>query len=447
MTIVVIGLSHRTAPVEVRERFSANADALPQVLARLAAREELQETLFLSTCNRVEVFAQAPSSARATAAIREVLSGYADVAPTEMAPLLYEKEGSEAVRHIFRVAASLDSMVLGEPQILGQVKDAYDAAIAAGTLKHMLGRCVHRAFTVAKRVRNETAIGAGLVSISSVAVDLARNIFGDLADHAVLLVGAGEMAEAAAKSLGRGGRPIRVVNRTFSRAQALAEQFGGGAGPWESLEAELVAADVVVTSTASTEFVITADMVKRVMRARRGRTLFFIDIAVPRNVDPRVHGLDNVYVFNVDDLEEQVAAGMQSRHGEVTRAESIVMTELTEFESWARGLDVQPTVVALRAKTRAVLFAELERTLSRMKHLGEGDRAALAQMMESAINKLLHAPTTRLKAGAVSGRIADQVEALKHLFDLPELGAQSAPDVSQTVGASPSSDDDERLPH
>ena len=455
-SISVVGLSHRTAPVDVRERFAANADALPQVLARLAARPELRETLFLSTCNRVEVFANSagPSAAAgksALLAIREVLAEYANVTPSDLSPYLYEKHSDEAVRHIFRVTASLDSMVLGEPQILGQVKDAYEAALAAGTLGHLLGRCVHRAFTVAKRVRSETALGAGLVSISSVAVDLARRIFGDLADHTVLLVGAGEMAEAAAKSLGKGGRPIRVVNRTFAHGQALATAFGGSCAPWNALEEELVKADVVVTSTGSNSFVVTADVVKRAMRIRKGRTLFFIDIAVPRNVDPAVHGLDNVYVFNVDDLEQQVAAGLKSRQKEVSVAETIVSAELSEYVSWARGLDVQPAVVALRAKTRAVLLAELERTLSgRLKHLGEGDRAALEQMMESAVNKLLHAPTTRLKAGAANGSESDHVNALKHLFDLPEPPRTSDPPAapsSYRSGSIATKDDDERLPH
>ncbi|WP_394832871.1 glutamyl-tRNA reductase [Pendulispora rubella] len=456
-SILVLGLSHRTAPVDVRERFAANGDALPQVLARLSARPELRETLFLSTCNRVEVFSNAagdPSTGRkrAIAAIREVLAEYAGVTPSDLAPYLYEKHGEDAVRHIFRVTASLDSMVLGEPQILGQVKDAYDAALAAGTLGHLLGRCVHRAFTVAKRVRSETALGAGLVSISSVAVDLARRIFGDLAGHTVLLVGAGEMAEAAAKSLGKGGKGIRVANRTLANAQALATSVGGTAAPWSALEEELVGADVVVTSTGATNYVITADMVKRVRRARKGRTLFFIDIAVPRNVDPNVHGLDNVYVFNVDDLQEQVAEGLKSRQKEVSLAEGIVNGELSDYVTWARSLDVQPAVVALRAKTRAVLLGELERTLAgRLKHLGEGDRAALEQMMESAVNKLLHAPTTRLKAGAVNGAESEEhVKTLKHLFDLPELprtAEETRARMPREHEPHQRADDDERIPH
>ncbi len=447
--IVVVGLSHRTAPVDVREKLSTSADLLPQLLARLSARRELAEVMFLSTCNRAEVMACANANGDprgASRAIRECLGEFAGLAsPTELEPYLFERSGAEAVRHVFRVSASLESMVLGEPQILGQVKDAYDAAMAAGTLKSYLGRCVHRAFTVAKRVRTETALGAGTVSISSVAVDLAKKIFGDLSDHAVLLVGAGEMAEAAAKSLGKGARSIRVCNRSFDRAAALAGQFGGSAAPLDALEEELTIADVVVTSTGSPTFVVTREMVKRAMKARRGRTLFFIDIAVPRNVEPTVHKIDNVYVYNVDDLEGQVAEGMKARAAEVAAAEKIVEAELKEFDAWSRGLDVQPAVVALRAKTRAVLFAELDRTVAgRLKHLGEADRAALAQMMESAVNKLLHAPTTRLKASTSDGGAGELVEVLTHLFDLP---APASADTSGEVSAQKSEEEDDRVTH
>jgi glutamyl-tRNA reductase len=291
---------------------------------------------------------------------------------------------------------------------------------------------VHRAFTVAKRIRSETQLGAGIVSISSVAVDLAKRIFGDLATSTVLLVGAGEMAEQAAKSLAKNARSIRVCNRSFDRAATLAATFGGTAAPLDQLEAELVISDVVVASTSSKAFVITRDLVKRVMKQRKGKTLFLIDIAVPRNVEPDVHKLDNVYVYNVDDLEAEVAENMKARHGEVEAAEEIVAAELADWAAWARGLNVNPTVIALRARTRSVLVAELERTLGgRLKHLTEGDRAALAQMVESATNKLLHAPTTRLKQAA-STRDADAgdlVHAVHHLFDLPEV--QETPDEGE----------------
>ena len=428
--IVVVGLSHRTAPVEVRERFASNEATLEHVLARLSARKELSEVMFLATCNRVEVMARAAGDtpahhAKALKAIREELAEHGKIAEPDLGDVVYEKDGEDAIRHIFRVTASLDSMVLGEPQILGQVKGAYDAAMAAGTLRNFLGRCVHRAFSVAKRVRTETALGAGTVSISSVAVDLSRRVFGDLAERTVTLLGAGEMAEAAARSLGKGAKSVRIVNRSLERAEALAQKFGGAAAPLTALEPELCVADVVVASTASPTFVVTKDLVKRVMRARRGRTLLFVDIAVPRNVEPDVHGIDNVYVFDVDDLEQQVAAGMEARKAEVAAAEKIIEHEIAEFLTWARGLDVKPAIVALRAKTHGVLVAELERSLAgRLKHLSEGDRAALMQMMDSATNKLLHAPTTRLRHAAGDGSAQALTSTLKELFELPETHAE-----------------------
>jgi glutamyl-tRNA reductase len=451
--ILVVGLSHRTAPVEVRERLSAGGEALPSMLARLAARSELLEVMFLSTCNRVEVFALAPRDGieRACGAIREELARQGGAASgVELEPYLYVKQGDEAVTHVFRVAASLDSMVLGEPQILGQVKEAYDAAVTAGALKGTLGRCVNRAFATAKRVRTETAIGAGSVSISSVAVDLARRVFGELGERVVLLLGAGEMAEAAARSLGKDARAVRICNRSFDRAAALAGQMHASAVPWDQLDQELAAADVVVASTASRTPIVAREMVKRAMRARKGRTLLFVDIAVPRNVEPEVHEIDNVYVFNVDDLEHEVARNRNARHAEIDAAEKIVSDELAQFLAWTRGLEVQPTVVAMRLKAHAVLFAELERSLGgRLKHLAEGDRAALAQMMESALNKLLHAPTTNLKARAAEHDDAgDFAAAVRFLFDLQEIATdrESRESNDQRVGSSVA-DDDERLPN
>jgi glutamyl-tRNA reductase len=442
--ILVVGLSHKTAPVEVRERLSAGAEALPVVLSRLAARPELQEVMFLSTCNRVEVLALAKDDRvePALRAIREELAEHGGLAQgSELAPYLYDKRGDEAVTHAFRVAASLESMVLGEPQILGQVKQAYDAAHEAGALKGMLGRCVNKAFTVAKRVRTETSIGAGTVSIASVAVDLARRIFGDLENHAVLLLGAGEMAEAAAKGLSKGARAVRICNRSFERAASLAATMHASATPWDQLEQEMVQADVVVASTASRTPVVTRDMVKRAMKVRKGRTLFFVDIAVPRNVDPEIHGLDNVFVFNVDDLEHEVARGLQARHAELASAEKIVQDEVEQFLSWTRGLQVQPTIVAMRTKAHAVLFGELDRSLhSRLKHLPEADRAALAAMLESALSKLMHAPTTHLRSRAEEGEDATELAgALKYLFDLKEIA--SSEEAGESEGRASASDE------
>ncbi|HSY25393.1 MAG TPA: glutamyl-tRNA reductase [Polyangiaceae bacterium] len=450
--ILVVGLSHRTAPVQIRERLAAGAEALPAVLARLASREELAEAMFLSTCNRVEVIALAHGEAgidEARRAICEELAAHGGATSgEELVPYLYEKRGDEAVRHIFRVAASLDSMVLGEPQILGQVKDAYEAAAGAGTLSGLLARCMSRAFAVAKRVRTETAIGAGSVSISSVAVDLARRIFGDLADRTVLLLGAGEMAEAAARSLVKGARALRICNRNFDRAAALASELHAAAVPWDDLGEELTSADVVVASTASSTYVVTRDLVKRAMKARKGRTLLLVDIGVPRNIDPAAHGIDNVYVFNVDDLEQEVARGMQARQAQVTAAEAIVAEELAQFLSWRRALEVAPTLVAMRTKTRALFLAELERSLGgRLRHLTEGDRLALTQMLDSAVNKLLHTPTTKLKARAAEGDDAGELAAaVRFLFDLQEaVTAEPSRTATPTRPPASASADDEPL--
>ena len=434
--ILVVGLSHRTAPVQVRERLAAGADALSGVLSRLAARSELSEAMFVSTCNRVEVFALAPDDRvpPALQAIRQELARHGGLTnEADLEGYLYEVRDDEAVRHMFRVAASLDSMVLGEPQILGQVKAAYDAAVSAGALKGKLQRCVNKAFTVAKRVRTETAIGAGSVSISSVAVDLARRVFGDLSDHVVLLLGAGEMAESAARSLGQGARALRVCNRSFDRAAALAREMRASAVPWDGLEAELVEADVVVASTGASTPIVTREMVKRVMKARRGRTLLFADIAVPRNVEPTVHAIDNVYVYNVDDLEQEVRLGRKARSDEVAAAEKIVADEVGQYLAWCRGLEVQPTVVAMRARARAVLLGELERSLAgKLKHL-EAERAALTQMLESAVNKWLHSPTTKLRSRAAEGDDGGELASiLRFLFDLPELAVARVEDGVET---------------
>ncbi|MGD0676762.1 MAG: glutamyl-tRNA reductase [Polyangiaceae bacterium] len=454
--ILVVGLSHRTAPVHIRERLAAGADALPTVLARLAARRELAESMFLSTCNRVEVAAMTYNGPLgldgAHRAIREELARQSGAANgDELSTYLYGKEGDEAVRHIFRVASSLDSMVLGEPQILGQVKEAYEAALAAGALKGTLGRCLSRAFSVAKRVRTETALGSGTVSISSVAVSLARRVFGDLSEHAVLLLGAGEMAEAAASSLVKQARSLRICNRSFDRAAALAGDMHASAVPWDELGAELVAADVIVASTSSVAHVVTHDMVKRAMKARKGRTLLFVDIAVPRNVEPSVHGIDNVYVFNIDDLEQEVSRGLKARHGELDLAERIVAEEVEQFLAWRRGLEVQPTVVAMRAKARAVLFSEFERSLGgRLKHLPESDRVALKQMLESALSKLLHAPSAKLRARAAAGEDAtDLAEAMRYLFDLPELSptGEREEEPAAVPALAAEADGDEPLPN
>ncbi len=434
--IVVVGLSHKSAPLEVRERLAIPRDGLPDLIERLRSLSCVGEAVVLSTCNRVEIYAappsarqralKPPSDAAAGANLEEVSGAIAGVLASigteAVRPHLGRVHGPEAVQHLFRVAASLDSLVIGEPQILGQLKDAIELAREVKSLGPTLGKAMHHAVRVGKRVRSETQIGAGQVSISSVAIDLARQIFGELDRRTVLLVGAGEMAEAASKVLIKAGARLVVVNRSPERGAALAQEFGGEARPWAELEAALVAADIVISSTSSKHHVLTKDLVKRASKARRGRSLFLIDIAVPRDIEPAVNRLDNVFLYDIDDLSQIVAQSLEGRAAEAAHAEAIVVAEARGFEAWSLERSMAPTIIGLRARTRGILTAEVERSLSgKLKHLGAAEREALAIMVDAATNKLLHAPVTRLKALAADARSGDYVEALRDLFELPDV--------------------------
>ena len=425
--IVVVGLSHREAPLEVRERLAVDGEGVVALLRTLLRGPNIREALCVSTCNRIEVYAvgQQDSDEHIRAAADDVQNALVALAGksagANIAPFLRTHLRRDAVLHLFRVASSLDSLVIGEPQILGQVRDAFEAAKSAGSIGKYLDRATNRALHVAKKVRSETAIGEGQVSVASVAVDLARQIFGDLDGRTALLVGAGEMAEGAAKQLIKAGAKLVVVNRSLERGRQVALQFSGTARPWEELTAALVQTDVVIASTSAKGFVVTRAAAAQAMKARRGRSLFFIDIAVPRDVDPAVNELDNVYLYDIDNLSNLVAESMQGRRAEAERAEALVQHEASAFESWTETLGVTATIVALRAKVRASLAAEVERTLTgRLKHLGETDRKALETMIDAAVNKLLHAPTSRIKALAGDPRGEDLVKAVHHLFDLTE---------------------------
>lgn len=442
--IVVVGLSHREAPLAVRERLAVDKDSLAGLLKNLADGASVREALCVSTCNRTEVYAVAKSGSEgdvmiATRRVVDVLERFAEAnGAGGIVPYLVTHSGKTAVRHLFRVASSLDSLVIGEPQILGQVKDAFDTARAAGTLGHYLERAMSRAFHVAKRVRTETEVGAGQVSVASVAIDLARQIFGELGGRTALLLGAGEMAEGAAKLLVKCGAKLTVVNRSPERGAELAREFGGTARPWEQLPAALVQADMVVASTAAKHFVVTRELAAQAIKARKGKSLFFIDIAVPRDVDPSVNDLNNVYVYDIDNLSDIVAQSMDGRKKEAERAEALVGHEADAFESWAEARNVTGTIVALRAKVRASLDTELDKALAgRLKHLPDPDRQALVRMVEAAVNKLLHTPVSRIKAMAKDARGDELVQAVHDLFDLPEVprdtaSMEGASDVTET---------------
>jgi glutamyl-tRNA reductase len=443
--IVVVGLSHKTAPIEVRERLAIGRDALPELLGRLTADEAIGEAVVLSTCNRVEVYASVkrgpkPRTVRPgeiTSALdddagtedtaRAVARVMASIGGPEVAPHLVRTCGREAVEHLYRVAASLDSLVIGEPQILGQLKNAIEIARETRSIGPNLGKAMHGAVRTGKRVRSETQIGAGQVSVASVAIDLARQIFGELAGHRAMMIGAGEMAEAAAKLIARAGVELVVVNRSLDRGTALASDVGGQARPWAELERTLVEADIVISSTSSSGYVIPLDLAKRVRKQRKGRSLFLIDIAVPRDVDPAVNDLDSVFLYDVDDLSQIVAESLEGRAAEAARAEAIVREEVRSFEAWTLERALTPTITSLRARTLSMLSAEVERSLSgKLRHLGQPEREALSIMVEAATNKLLHAPVTRLRSLAADERAGDYLEALHDLFELDAENGQAA---------------------
>jgi glutamyl-tRNA reductase len=341
--IVVVGLSHHTAPIGVREAIALPAEAIAPLLRELCATPEVGEALIVSTCNRVELIAAGRAVDADLARVAEACSAALCQRAPKIREHLYRHAGGTAVRHLFRVAASLDSLVLGEPQILGQLKQAYDLAREERTLGPILNRTLPRALRVAKRVRTETSIGSGQVSVPSVAVDLARRIFGEFSGRSVMLVGSGEMAETAAKQLRGAGAKVAVVGRNLERAQEVARSVDGEGRPWSELGATLAEADVVITSTSAKGFVIDYDTVATARKKRRGQSQFLIDLAVPRDIDPRIEKLDGVYLYNVDDLQAQVQQSLSARSREAERAEAIVVSEAKGYDRWADAEQATPT--------------------------------------------------------------------------------------------------------
>jgi glutamyl-tRNA reductase len=415
--LLVFGVSYRTAPLALRERLAVGAERVVEDLRSLMQQAGLQEGVLLSTCNRVEVVASTDTPDAAIGSALAYFNGR--VAPEQIDGSVYRYLGRDAARHLFRVASGLDSMVLGEPQILGQVKEAFSLALGAGTVGSLLNRSFERSFGVAKRVRNETAVAAGNVSVSSIACDLAENIFGDLKDRRILLIGAGKMSEVAARSLTARGARLFVVNRSPERAQALAEACNGVPRPLEALATELAEADVVISSTAKQDFVITHELMQGVCKMRRFRPLFIIDIAVPRDVDPRVDSLRNVFLYDMDDLQKVSRENLAARERAVHEAEQIIELELDELEKWARSVELTPTIVALRERVRGVLKAELDRTFPKLG-VPEAERQKLEAMCEAMVNKLLHQPLTELKQSQSRHDGASLVEAVQRLFRLED---------------------------
>jgi glutamyl-tRNA reductase len=422
MNIVVVGLSHKTAAVEIREKLAFSPTQMEKPLSALVALDGITEGVIVSTCNRVEVYVTTKDIAGGIARVKRFLSDYHNFPLETLEQHIYAIHGEDAIRHVFRVASSLDSMVVGEPQILGQIKTSYGYAAEYKSSGIILNRFLHKAFSVAKRVRTETKIASSAVSVAFAAVELAKKIFNDLSDKTVMLIGAGEMCELAAKHfLNSGVRGLMVTNRTFERAEKLADEFEGKAVRFDDLFDQLHKADIILSSTGAPHTIIGAGDLEAVMRRRRQKPMFFIDIAIPRDIDPAVNNVENVYLFTVDDLQEVVASNLQQRSEEAKKAEAIVNEEIGQFFKWLSSLDVTPTIVALRSKFDEIRRAELEKTLANWKELPPDGQKRLEALTNAIMNKLLHPPTSLIKKAGQGGRTDLYVDAVRALFEL-EIG-------------------------
>ncbi len=421
LDIVLMGLNHNTAPVELRECLAFSKDEIADALEAFKRCPAVREVILFSTCNRVEILMTAENRAEAVEAAKEFLSRVKQIPKNEFEKALYIHDGDEAVRHIFRVASSLDSMVLGEPQILGQIKDAYRTATLKKTSGVILNRLLHRTFFVAKRVRSETGIGDHAVSISYAAIELGRKIFGTLEGKKTLLIGAGEMAELAVEHLIRNrAGDIFVANRTFERGLEIANRFHGKAIRFEEIENGLQYADIVISSTGAIDYIVKGKQVKGIMRRRKNRPLFFIDIAVPRNIDPEINRVANSYVYDIDDLKSVIEENIEDRKKESLRGERIVDEAVIRFRSWYESLDVVPTIVALRSKMEMIARSEIKKTLHSLNHLSEDDYQAICRMTNAMINKILHDPTIFLKSNGHHGNASIYLDITRKLFKLDD---------------------------
>jgi glutamyl-tRNA reductase len=439
--LIAVGLNHTSAAVALRERLAVSDDEQWPVLEAIQKHTSLNEVMLVSTCNRVEVYGVTPTKALDPTKVMLALAESRKVDPADLSGRIFMRAAGDAARHIFRVTASLESMVLGEPQILGQIKDAYARAKELGVVGPILDRCLSLAFKSAKRVRTETEVARGASSVPSVAVHLATSIFGDLRDCAVLVVGAGEMAEQSAAYLRAGGlRTVVVVNRSAQRGEALAQAVQGRYEPWDHLEAELQRADIVITSTGSRLPLIDRKMIKPIMKARRHRPLFFVDIAVPRDVDADVGKLEQAFLYNIDDLQSIVHDNLRTRQGEAERADALVDEEVRAFLQWMRSRSVAPLIGRLQSHGRDIAEAEVRRALAKLGDVAPEQQAVVEQLAHSIVQKLLHRPMTSVRRatdepiGPFDGPAL--AEALAALFQLDAPREAPTPEASaQPSGA------------
>ena len=403
MNLLITGLNHRTAPVEVREKIAFSDAALERALDSLRTRPGFIEGMILSTCNRVEIAVTAEETVDPRYGLEQFLAEAREVPRDWIAPYLYHHTGSDAIRHLFRVASSLDSMVVGEPQILGQLKAAYAVAKERGTVTGFLDLVVSRAFNVAKRVRSETEIGQSAVSVSYAAVELAREIFGSLNGRKVLLIGAGKMSELSARHLRRSGvGDIAVTNRTRSRAEEMAEVFHGRIVDYERFTDVLPEVDIVIASSGAPHYILTKDQMKKVIGTRRNRPMFLIDIAVPRNIDPEVNALDNVFLYDIDDMQKVVDRNVEGRKKVAEQAEDIIAGEVERMMSRLKAREIAPTIVTLQEQLEQLRMGELDRMRGKLGQLSPQQEEAVEALTRGIINKIAHGPISELRKQAAS---------------------------------------------
>jgi glutamyl-tRNA reductase len=417
--LIVLGVSHHTAPVQLREKLAVPPEQMDATLLELKTLPGVREIALLNTCNRVEIYAVTSDPDTALRSMSGDLARRAGMLEAEIEPHLYTRIEREGVKHLFRVASSLDSLVVGEPQILGQVKTTFETAARVGTAGPVLNQCARGASRTARRVRSETEIARNPVSVSSVAVEVAHTFFGDFRGKHVLVVGAGKMSDLAARALRSRGASLTVTNRTRSRAEELAARFGADVHDFEDLAGALAKSDIVIASTGAQRPVLTRDLLARVQKARRGRTIFIIDIAMPRDVEPAEKYPEGVFVADIDDLQKQAATHLEGRQNEAVRAESIVDAEVTRFvQDWS-GSQIAPTVIAMRTHVIGLAHGEAEKLLGNLGHLplGEKDKKTIVATLDALAKKILHLPQLALKKDA--GEAMSLVDAVRRLFDLP----------------------------
>ncbi|HAX99238.1 MAG TPA: glutamyl-tRNA reductase [Candidatus Atribacteria bacterium] len=421
MNLIVAGLSHKTAPVEIREKLSFSSIEIHKPLKEIVNLPEIYEGFILSTCNRVELVCLVQETKKGMQAIKQFLAMFHKVSLETIVPFLYFYSDQGAISHVFRVASSLDSMVIGEPQILGQLKDAYRCAVEYKATGSILNRFFHKAFSVAKRVRTETNIASSAVSVSFAAVGLAQKIFNNLEDKKILLIGAGEMVELLTRHLvANGVKELLITNRTLENVLPLVKEFGGKAISFDEFINYLYTIDIVITSTASQNFIIFKEQISRILSLRKHRPMFFIDISVPRNIDPQINGLPNVYLYNIDDLEEIVKKNRRFREKEARRAEEIIEEEQARFFTWLQQQEVTPTIIMLKEKFERIRRQELEKTFSHWEGLGEKEKERLNALTQAIVNKFLHNPITYLKTLGKKSTLP--LEEIKQIFKLDDGG-------------------------